>query len=277
MIRRRDGNDFLLITQVSHARLSGQLAARVGNDRFAPLGPAVVRAIGLHDDGWHLHDDAPTVNPQGQPAHTFETPLNLALKMWTDSTDRAAAADPYAGLLVSLHGLGLSLHALKQEPGQPARHGTHEVFEVNKFQHRQVEVQETLRRRLGMRTDLPLRFGLAEPGRSPEEDALLFNFRMLQLLDRLSLDLCFGELRFKSVETIYPRPGQAAATLAVEKAPDGNYAVTPWPFDEPAITIPLPAKRIRARAYCDNQDLRQTLTCASEEAVDVSLRTKSEK
>ena len=45
-----------------------------------------------------------------------------------------------------------------------------ERFEVNKFQHREVERQEQLRRQLGLRTDLPLTHGLAEPQASAEDD-----------------------------------------------------------------------------------------------------------
>ena len=69
MIRRRDENGLLLIRQVEHARLAAELAAAVGNDRFATALPRaqVLQAVELHDAGWPLHDDVPTVNPRGEP------------------------------------------------------------------------------------------------------------------------------------------------------------------------------------------------------------------
>src|SRR5687767_15264144 len=110
MIRRLAGDRFLLIAQHDHALLSGQLAERYGNARFATPQPreAVVRAVGMHDCGWPMHDERPTLNAEGWPVDVFETPLPLALKVWQAATDRMAGEDPYARMLVSLHVLGLS-------------------------------------------------------------------------------------------------------------------------------------------------------------------------
>ena len=67
MIRRRAGNEFWLFTQHDHALLSGQLAAEFGNAAFAPPDPRepVLHGIWLHDSGWPLHDDAPTLTGNG--------------------------------------------------------------------------------------------------------------------------------------------------------------------------------------------------------------------
>ena len=113
MIRRDEANEFLLISQIAHARLAATLAAAVGNDKFAaplPRGP-VLKAVELHDEGWPLHDQSPTINARGEPTDVFEMALETALAIWSASTERAAAADPYAGLMVSLHGLSLSHRA----------------------------------------------------------------------------------------------------------------------------------------------------------------------
>ena len=39
--------------------------------------------------------------------------------------------------------------------------------EMNKFQHREIERQEKLRRKLGLRTDVPLTLGVAKAGIDP--------------------------------------------------------------------------------------------------------------
>jgi len=64
MIRHRQGDAFLLITQDDHARLAGRFAERIGNDTFDPADPreSAVRGVALHDCGWPDHDDRPTLN-----------------------------------------------------------------------------------------------------------------------------------------------------------------------------------------------------------------------
>src|ERR1700690_4327240 len=106
MIRRRDADGILLIRQTDHAHLAAELAAAIGNEQFAPAMPreAVLQAVELHDAGWTMHDDRPTMNARGEPTDVFEMPPAEALAIWSASTQAAAAVDPYAGLLVSLHG-----------------------------------------------------------------------------------------------------------------------------------------------------------------------------
>ncbi|MGH7215374.1 MAG: DUF3891 family protein, partial [Tepidisphaeraceae bacterium] len=102
MIRRRVGDEFFLITQHDHALLAGALAGHFGNDVFGAPEPraGVVRATALHDCGWPLHDDRPTIHPKTrEPLDVFEVSRPIALRVWSASADRAEAADAYAGLL----------------------------------------------------------------------------------------------------------------------------------------------------------------------------------
>src|SRR5687768_18404240 len=95
MIRRQQGDDWLLITQHDHALLAGELAEHFGNEYFArpePREPAL-RGVRLHDCGWPLHDDQPTINKDGKPLDVFETTRDIALPVWRSSADQASAAD----------------------------------------------------------------------------------------------------------------------------------------------------------------------------------------
>src|SRR3954447_21600882 len=105
MIRHRLGDEFLLITQHDHAQLSGRFAARVGNALFSPPTPYLetVDGIAMHDCGWPLHDDArPTLNPHGRPLHVLESPMSVAVPVWSESVRLATEHNAYSGLLVSL-------------------------------------------------------------------------------------------------------------------------------------------------------------------------------
>jgi hypothetical protein len=274
MIRREVGNEFLLIKQHDHALLAGQLAERFGNDRFAKPEPreSVLTAVRLHDAGWPLHDEQPTLNRTHLPLDVFETPRPIALKVWSASAECASAADPYAGLLVSLHVLSLSIFATtQQQQRQAGKHETFNVaqlterFEVNKFQHREVERQEQLRRQLGMRTDLPLTHGLAEPLASVEDDRLVFHFRLLQAMDLISLCLCCTEPPADRTQDVLTKPGGRARHLSLRRDAGGAVGVDPWPFDVGTIELAIRTSRVPARAYRSKEDLSAEMASASVE------------
>jgi Protein of unknown function (DUF3891) len=272
MIRRNDAAAFWLIEQTDHARLAADLAAHLGNDRFAAPRPAaaVLQAVALHDAGWPLHDDAPTLNSQGLPTNVFEMPLGLTLPIWSLSTQLAAQSDPYAGLLVSLHGLGLSLR-VKADPAQPA---AERAFALIKFQHKQVEVQESLRRQLGLSIDQPLYHGLATPGRAEEEDLLLFNFRLLEFADQLSLNLCLGEAFFSIFQNLHPRPGRRPVDLRIRRSAPDTFLVEPWPFDQDVLQMNVPARRIAAIVYRDEASLRSAAGSAAKQTLHFRLHRR---
>ncbi|HTW93327.1 MAG TPA: DUF3891 family protein, partial [Tepidisphaeraceae bacterium] len=224
MIVRRQSSAFVLISQPDHARLSGSIAAAVGNETFAPPSPLdlVIAAADRHDDGWAAADAHPALDNTGAPRHVFATPVEASIPIWSASTQMAISRNPYCGLLVSLHGMHLSLAASAASPQQ--------VFQINRFQHEQVEIQEQLRRQLGMHTDRPLHFGLATDSLLPEEELLKFNFRLLQLFDVVSLNLCFDELRLPHLANILPRPGASPVTAEIRRLAPDEFSVKPWPF-----------------------------------------------
>jgi hypothetical protein len=272
MIRRPHENGFLLITQQDHATLSGDLAAHYGTGRFLPPDPLepTLLGIGLHDSGWPIHDDRPTPNPQGLPLHVFETPPEISIPIWTASADRAAARHPYAGLLVSLHGMALSLLSATHHSNLPGPHQERlrRQFELNRFQHQEVERQELLRGQLGMRIDLPLRFGLASPGTEPVEDQLISNFRLLQAMDRLSLAaLCHEEL-FPAIELI-PAPGAAPIQIRLTRQPPNRLLLSPWIFETTELTFTLEGRVVPPGPYPDAAALQAAFATASPQPLQV--------
>jgi hypothetical protein len=275
MIRHRQGSDFLLITQDDHARLSGRFAARLGNERFAPPEPrdAALLGISLHDCGWPLHDDLPTLNRRGEPLHVLESPMSVATRVWTESARLAAEADAYAGLLVSLHVLNLSALAQRRDDSAPHERAENrqEFFLLNRFQQQEIERQEELRRALGMRIDLPLRLGLARPGAGEAEDRLRFNFGLLRAMDAFSLDACCAEALFPKVAAVHPRPGEPQIDFTVGHPSPGVLVIDPWPFDVTAIEKTLPCRRVPAVTYETEEAFRDAYGAAPAEPYLVRL------
>lgn len=270
MIRRRHEGDILLIAQHDHALLAGELASHVGNDQFAPPNPyeQTVTGVRLHDCGWPTHDDSPTINDKGEPLDVFESPRDIAIKAWITSAERAAEKDAYAGLLTSLHVLALSVMALDSsmaheswsldDPG--AR------FAIVKFQHRQIEFQETLRQRLGLRTDKPTATKQPKESLQRGEDQLRSNFRLLQVMDMLSLGLCCTKPPVEQTMELHIKPGSDGHKLAMHRA-GNDLHVAPWPFDEKEIELQIPVCRIPDKTYANDADFQHAFANCSAEII----------
>jgi hypothetical protein len=253
------GESFLLFAQHDHAQLSGELARHYGNRLFArpdPLEPTIV-AVGLHDCGWPLHDHRPTLNKEGLPLDVFETPLDIAIGVWQAGVERVVDQDVYTQLLVSLHVLGLSGFAAARQ------HDRREQFELNKFQHRQIEKQVELRKQLGMALDIPLKLGLAVRSDSAQEERLRRNHNIVQAMDRISLGLCCTDLVFEKIEGIAPRPGAAAVTLNFIRTDDFALRVEPWPFDREEIEQEIEYRAVAAGRYEDVDEFRKAYADAA--------------
>jgi hypothetical protein len=259
---RQDGSiqSWWLINQHDHALLAGELARHLGGRLIEkPTDERFFTAVAQHDCGWPLHDDAPTLDALGRPRDVFESQPPASFQVWQASAERAAAIDPYAGLLVSLHSLALSLHLasatnLATDPSA--------VFDLNKFQHRMIELQEELRRKLGFRTDLPLLNGLAETAGDPNEKRLAFHFRLLQAMDQLSLDACCTHAPAERTQ-IAVAPGGRTIVLAAKRTNDMTLQVAPWPFDVSRLAVRIPYRELPAYPYADvaqfHADLKNAL------------------
>jgi len=266
MIRHSHGDEFYLFTQDDHARLSGQLASHIGNARFAKPYPfeAVIQGISMHDSGWPLHDEEPTLNEQGFPLHVFESPVENSTRVWGESVRQASAKGDYQGFLVSVHVMALSSSA-QSHYAAPENRLSHarEMFELNKFQQNQIEAQENFRARLGMRTDQALQYGLAQRGASDAEDLLLCNYNLLKAMDRISLALLCSEPLADSIDNVYARPGEPPITLRLTNAGEWDIRIDPWPFDLPKIECTTPYKKVSARRYETLAEFRAAYAAAS--------------
>lgn len=277
MIRREDGDSFLLITQHDHAVLSGQLAESFGNAAgfVAPVPfDSAIKGISLHDCGWPLHDDQPTLNDKGLPIDVFESSREIALKVWPASADRAAAADPYAGLLTSLHVLALSVFATTQTDfpheklDDPAS-----KFAVAKFQQRELERQEKLRAQLGLRTEAHSHHAAEKREISQRgEDQLQYNFRLLQAMDQISLAACCTKPPQDQTRDIFHQPGDTEPIRLSLTRQGNNVVVSPWPFSVANVELKIPACRVPARAYKDNNDFRAAYGSCGTEVITCVVR-----
>jgi hypothetical protein len=276
MIRREQAGSTLLIAQHDHALLAGRLAGQFGNDRFPRPEPfeATVRGVMLHDSGWPLHDDNPTLNDFGLPLDVFEAPRSIALAVWAAGADRAAQADPYAGLLTSLHVLALSVYAVTLSWNQPGKYSAQDLFAVNKFQHREVERQESLRRQLGMRTDRPLEYGLSREEGDAAEDQLKANLRLLQAMDQISLAVCCTAPPMPQTLDVAKISGGRPLSFCLLRSGD-DLSVGPWPFAGDEIALQVPARRLPAGPFASQASFQAAYASAVVEMLPVRIHPGS--
>ena len=268
MIRHQQGNEFFLFTQDDHARLSGELADKFGNSRFLMPEPrkAVLDAVAMHDCGWTLHDNEPTLDPAGLPLHVFDTPIPVSVRVWAESVRLARQVDSYSGLLVSLHVFALSALAYSHYADPQQRpHATKQLFELNKFQQLEIEVQEQIRGELGLRTDMALHLGLAPRGNGAQEDSLRFNYQILRAMDQVSLALLCGGRPFSTIDDISPRPAMDPIDFRVGYSGPFRITLGPWPFDVEHIEAEVPFRRVPAKVFTNVEEFRAVYAAAPRE------------
>ena len=228
MIVDRGGEGLVVIEQEAHARLTGQLAARlpflVGDHA------AFVAAARVHDNGWREADRAATVDADGQP-HTFNNvPDDIYEDLWRRGIERAAEVDALVGLLVGLH--GARFFQTRQSPGMRAL------------------VEDERRRQDRVLAELELGGSCDD---LPEDVAAASAW--IAVLDALSLLLCGAGLP----DRISPRVGQQPYTLTRSGT---RVAVDPWPYEGDLLTATVAARTIPAGPYADDEALRTALDAA---------------
>jgi hypothetical protein len=252
MIIRADEGGLVLIRQTEHARLCGDMARTWGNGRFAPVRPleAVAWAAAKHDNGWAEWEDAPRLNPRtGRPYTYTDIPIDQHLEITRRSIARAIARNPYAGLLVSLHGSILYGRFRYRQPGAGA------------FLEEQGGVQGRLVAAMGV-----------DPAFGPfcEEPALATNRDLVFAWDSLSLFLCHGAAWVPQLEVPCDYAGGRVRVDSRQGA-DG-WTLDPYPFRQDPLALSAAALRTRRTEFAAESELRAALERAERLRLDVVIR-----
>lgn len=105
MIVRERRDEFVLITQHDHARLSGEIAERLNKEIYLNRNrEAVIFAAYEHDRGWIPLDRRCRSNEETRTPYTFmDYPLVEKLQSYRRGIDEMEEKNAYAALLASLH------------------------------------------------------------------------------------------------------------------------------------------------------------------------------
>ena len=107
MIIRREGDDYLFITQPDHAALARRIMEHVVALRSHPRAASILLAIGEHDNGWAEADAVPSISPEtGEPLDFISAPPSLRQGVWPRAVARLSS-DPWAAALVAHHAVAV--------------------------------------------------------------------------------------------------------------------------------------------------------------------------
>jgi hypothetical protein len=259
MIHQKVNNHVILISQPSHAWLSGQLARAWGNDSFMTCEPfsEVCLAAEQHDIGWIDWEQNPEMNKKtGYPYNFLDMPFKSHLDIWRKGSRWAMMQNTYSALLISFHNqFLLNMHDFSDEPS-----GYMELAE--RFQKDEKQLQ--LRMIEELHND-PYYYAYVG------EDRLDFNKKMIRVWDYFSLLLCTG---LKSDEIIkdVPTGFDTVSTVNLQQY-EGDKCkirVNPWPFQSESLEVYCEAITVM-ESFTDESDMQARLKEHDKKRVKFSL------
>jgi Protein of unknown function (DUF3891) len=266
MVVAEGPNEYILYAQNDHGDLAGQFAAHWGNETFSSLKPrsSMVFVAEAHDNGWWDWDIKPEVDDQGVPITFRRTPRERLYQFINKGIDNLFEKDLYAGLIASMHHAGLPQNRYGTLPAVPRRQDEH--------------TQKFIRERESFNQDLMAKVQtMKEYDGLNSTDYLWFNYRMMQVFDRLSLFFCcnfdlekatasespsqddkdYGRAFYRS--TINPTPtrfGQEDIELSLTPVGKTKLQVEPFPFDESNLKVSVRGRIIPRRPYRSQEEFQ---------------------
>lgn len=262
MLVRDRGETWQLVRQPDHADLSGQLAGAWGGAAVESLrnGASLALAATRHDDGWAVFDRRPAWDPdKEQPRNFLDVPIGSHLAFYRACIQVVTDEDPYAGLMVSMHGAGI----------YNGRYGTQPSLSLSNVKGHEAEVQAFVDEQEATHAERAGALG------APDEERWV-NYRLLQIYDRLSLSFCLREWESSDAvaDAIEPCPLDYSGTeTALRLEPLGPWRVRldPYPFAESPARFTVVRKVLLKGRYEGNEDFRRAYFGTRAEIVDITV------
>ena len=276
MIIAENSENYRMITQNDHGDLAGQFAAHWGNEQFARLKPyqSMVLAAEAHDNGWWDWDVYPSVDEQGVPLPFTRTPREIRSGFYGRGIDNVIGRDLYAGLMVSMHGVGLPQKRYGTMPTMADRQ--------DEFSQRFIAEREPTHKVLIEK----IRKSEQYAGMDSQEQIWL-NYLMMQVFDRLSLFFCAnfdlttvpptgahtaGKGYYgPSVKPTPVRLGEEDTEIKLRAVDPKTVVVEPYPFDQSPLRVSVRAKLIPRIAYKSQEEFREVYAKAQREQFEFTL------
>jgi hypothetical protein len=223
MIVRDNGDGWQVVLQIDHEDLSGAFA-RAWADQGTRHGSLAIAAA-RHDDGWAVWERAPVVEAgSGKPVDFLDVDVSSHLAFYRAGIAAVTEHDPYAGLLVSMHGAGIYQQRYGRDPSLGLSRAAAAQQLVDDFVAEQEDGYDAR---------------VAAVGVSDEER--WSDYELLQLYDRLSLYFCMRDVESDGAEPVELQ-GHTLELLAPWRV-----RMSPYPFAESPARFEL-VRRVMPKA-----------------------------
>lgn len=244
MIVRDLGDAWQVVFQPHHADLSGALARAWGNETLTAPRPhaSVAHAALRHDDGWAVWERSPGRDASGAPRSFLDVQVPLHLDFYRACIASVTDDDPYAGLLVSMHGAGI----------YRGRYGVQPALTLSLAEDFKAMVDAFV---VEQEDAYPAR--IAELGVSDDERWV--NYKFLQLFDRLSLYFCLKDLEHGEAFEIDHIPADYAGSevvLRIEPLGPWHVRLDPFPFAGDRAEFTLERRVVPKREWGSDEEFR---------------------
>ena len=245
MIVREAGAGWQVVLQTDHADLSAAFARQWADTGLRH--ESLIVATERHDDGWAVWEQAPLIEPAtGRPLNFLDVQVPAHLAFYRACIAAVMEEDPYAGLLVSMHGAGIYRQRYGLDPGLSLTHADEVMEQVDAF----VAEREA---------ELPAR--IADVGVPDHERRR--DYELLQLFDRLSLYFCMRDIE----------AGEAADVQGHRLEPVGPWRVRmePFPFAESPARFTLLRRLLPKNRWSTQAEFRQELFAREPERTGITV------
>jgi hypothetical protein len=255
-----DDTRTLLALQIDHSRVAGYFAAHWGNKDFDRPQPysSVVLAAGEHDIGWWEWEMCPsTLNDKGYPLDYHDGSLKylgqLRLDFYKNAVDRVTQRDPYAAMLMAMHGVALMNAGYGKYDYPPDRTSDPRVKAY-------VDHQEALRLKLLGQLRESEQFM-----KYTSEEHVWTNYEYMEVFDQLAQFLCnryplnskarkLGPSNTLNDVDVPTQHGQKPAKITIDTVGENKAVLRPYPFDMDPLPVSFTARLVPTRKYQDGED-----------------------
>lgn len=226
-ITKHNDGYLYIVNQYDHSVQAGEVARHWGNDQFARPNhfQSLCLAVQKHDIGWIESDTTVLFNDaSGQPVPFLNVNLLQHVDFYGKGYEQVKVEDPYAGLLVGMHWIGLYTSRFGYDPSF--------TFKIPSdlaplIDEKIISLQKEW-------VDLKMKLWDKSGPRSQFENNLWKNYEIVQFMDRLSQYVSMhkqdttNELIMGPVRQTVDSKG---CMITVKGQGNGSVVIDPFPFD----------------------------------------------
>lgn len=244
-------NRWCFTTQSDHSNLVGQIAGFWGNDTFATPSPlrSMIIAAAEHDHVWVREDHQGLLKPDGVPFDFANLPYDRHTTLYAEGARQVASRDPYAGLMVSLHGTGI----------YNQRHGTDKTMvRPRRITNNQQTIDTYLESEAAFQSGLKSELQSSHSA-ALADDVFWTNYQLLQVWDRLGILLSQYQQDDFTIEPTPVNYRGEKTTLEFTRTGNFRFTVSPYPFAETQVTFCFLVRWLSQIKFPDNESYRRSL------------------